>query len=426
MAPRLPITAICEKLFDHNYYLDRNPDVRKQASIEPMMHYLLQGGFESRNPHPLFDSSFYLKNNPNAARQKINPLIHFLTEGVLKGRDPHPLFSTSYYAAQLGDEQYSEHPLFHYLMHGSETHCNPNPLFDNAFYLEQMKLDSSSTGENPLVHYLCNGSSQGLNPSPLFHTNFYLQLHSDVARSGMNPLVHFVLYGKSEGRAHTPTFDLSACSLSQNSSRRNEAVECIVKLNAIEPLIMLPEQLNFLPQLRTPTSVNAGEAYFKLQKALRLPISHVFILGALSHQEEYKIRHQVIESLAKESQQKNHALVITTEASEFKSDGIKSFDLSKVQPDLDRHDAAHVLLRLILQARPQMTFICNSMAGLEMLSKYGRQAASASRRIVWIQSDTCDGTDPEDLHKISDTIDNLSTSSLLDYANVAAGNQGAV
>ena len=40
------------------------------------------------NPHPLFDTVFYLERNPDVAAAGGNPLEHYLAFGVHEGRSP--------------------------------------------------------------------------------------------------------------------------------------------------------------------------------------------------------------------------------------------------------------------------------------------------------------------------------------------------
>jgi predicted O-methyltransferase YrrM len=72
-------------LFDENYYLDSNPDV-KFSGMNPVRHYLLHGGFESRKPCLKFDSGFYLNQNPDVKDSGMNPLLHFILFGKTEGR----------------------------------------------------------------------------------------------------------------------------------------------------------------------------------------------------------------------------------------------------------------------------------------------------------------------------------------------------
>ncbi|MEI6123991.1 MAG: glycosyltransferase [Bacteroidota bacterium] len=80
------LLAKCE-LFDRNYYLAQNPDF-KYARIFPILHYLLFGGFEGRNPSPRFHSGFYLDKNKDVFNSGMNPLVHFILNGEKEGRIP--------------------------------------------------------------------------------------------------------------------------------------------------------------------------------------------------------------------------------------------------------------------------------------------------------------------------------------------------
>ena len=52
------------------------------------MHYLLFGGMEGRDPSSLFDSKWYLQQNPDVRAAGVNPLLHFLRRGESEGRQP--------------------------------------------------------------------------------------------------------------------------------------------------------------------------------------------------------------------------------------------------------------------------------------------------------------------------------------------------
>jgi len=74
-------------LFDTDFYLENNPVVRS-IRIKPEKHYLLYGGFEGRNPSPGFDSAFYLREYPDVKSSGMNPLVHYLLFGKKEGRKP--------------------------------------------------------------------------------------------------------------------------------------------------------------------------------------------------------------------------------------------------------------------------------------------------------------------------------------------------
>ncbi len=197
-------------LFDTSYYLEQNPDVAKaKAGVNPLYHYLRRGAAEGRDPHPLFDTSYYLEQNPDVAKAGVNPLYHYLRRGAAEGRDPHPLFDTSYYLEQYPDVAEERlNPLVHYVGPGIAEGRDPNPNFDTSAYLEQ-NPEVALQGFNPLVHYLAHAPQLSLSASvaPSAQRNsggFDLRaaLRNEVKESGRllldseydsNPLVSVVI-----------------------------------------------------------------------------------------------------------------------------------------------------------------------------------------------------------------------------------------
>lgn len=76
-------------LFNQAWYLENNKDVAKEK-IDPLRHYLLFGGFEGRDPGPLFSSSDYLDAYHDVKASRINPLVHYLKYGKSEGREALP------------------------------------------------------------------------------------------------------------------------------------------------------------------------------------------------------------------------------------------------------------------------------------------------------------------------------------------------
>lgn len=72
-------------LFDHQWYLAQNPDVR-ESGIDPARHYLLFGGFERRDPSTNFSSQGYLDLHSDVKQSGINPLEHYLRHGEKEER----------------------------------------------------------------------------------------------------------------------------------------------------------------------------------------------------------------------------------------------------------------------------------------------------------------------------------------------------
>lgn len=72
-------------LFDSAWYLANNPDVAG-VNQDPVLHYLLHGASEGRSPGPHFNAGLYIEYNPDVKHAGINPLIHFILRGYAEGR----------------------------------------------------------------------------------------------------------------------------------------------------------------------------------------------------------------------------------------------------------------------------------------------------------------------------------------------------
>lgn len=80
-------------LFDVDYYLRLNPDVR-DSGVDPVIHYMEFGGAEGRNPSPEFDSNWYLNHYPDVKTAGVNPLLHYLRFGRQEGRTSQSVSKT--------------------------------------------------------------------------------------------------------------------------------------------------------------------------------------------------------------------------------------------------------------------------------------------------------------------------------------------
>ena len=70
-------------LFDAEWYLLTYPDV-KASGLDPIVHYLMFGARELRNPSVNFDTAAYLQQNPDVETKGFNPLYHFIRYGDKK------------------------------------------------------------------------------------------------------------------------------------------------------------------------------------------------------------------------------------------------------------------------------------------------------------------------------------------------------
>jgi glycosyltransferase involved in cell wall biosynthesis len=155
-------------LFDQEFYSAQvsEPLLNWDAAVH---HYLATGAKKLLDPHPLFDTAYYLENNADVDFATINPLLHFWRYGWKEGRNPHPLLDVRYYLKKYKDvEELGIDPLSHYLFAGAREGRDPSPFFSSAKYCEYLDQEDG----NPLVHFVLSGAYRGLSPRPDFDRLF--------------------------------------------------------------------------------------------------------------------------------------------------------------------------------------------------------------------------------------------------------------
>ena len=220
-----------DELFDSKYYLDTYevPD-----GTNPFTSYSEDGYKTGRNPNGLFDVNYYLLNNADVRSRGTDPLKHYAVKGYTQdnlNRNPNALFDTSYYKAQNSDVVDEDvNPLLHYIQSGYNENFDsrdPNPLFDTSYY-NAKNPDVVAAGDNPLQHYLefgwkesrrdnPDGFNPNRDPSQFFDTSYYFDTNSDVRiasyeLSSANALQHYLEFGNSgrfanEDRDTHPLFE---------------------------------------------------------------------------------------------------------------------------------------------------------------------------------------------------------------------------
>ena len=71
--------------FDKKWYLQTYPGVQK-SWIDPVVHYLVRGAGEGRDPGPDFSTKEYLSLHRDVAMRKMNPLLHYILFGEREKR----------------------------------------------------------------------------------------------------------------------------------------------------------------------------------------------------------------------------------------------------------------------------------------------------------------------------------------------------
>ncbi|AFZ09288.1 peptidase domain protein [Oscillatoria nigro-viridis PCC 7112] len=97
-----------QTFFNPNFYIENNPEVTQGLILgniqSPFEHFRQSGQFAGLDPTPLFDTDYYLKENPDVQAAvmagQFTAIGHFIEFGQLEGRDPSPLFDTELYLEQ--------------------------------------------------------------------------------------------------------------------------------------------------------------------------------------------------------------------------------------------------------------------------------------------------------------------------------------
>ncbi len=225
------------KLFDPLFY-----SVQTGVRTRHCYQHFVHGGWrDNRNPHPLFDVSFYLSQFP-ALDDGIDPLWHYMVDGWRQGLSPHPLFEVEFYRRQLSpDVKLDKSDLEHYLEIGWSENLSPHPMFCAPFYAHR-NPDIAKANMEPMVHFVLHGIGEGRSPSGLYHpvflrqqiqdlaspdgeivqlfmswdreesptplldVEYYCQHHPEAVRSGLNPFQHFVQIGMHKNYDPNPYF----------------------------------------------------------------------------------------------------------------------------------------------------------------------------------------------------------------------------
>lgn len=164
------------KLFDARWYLKKYPDVA-QAKYDPIEHYLKYGWKEGRNPSNEFHTYEYLKAYDDVKNLGINPLVHFelygksegRTHGVVVKKDTDyniikksKLWNKRYYLKNNPDVKKAKiDPVYHYLKYGWKEGRNPSAVFNTKSYLEA-NPDARDSGKNPLVYMSYRDSKKNI------------------------------------------------------------------------------------------------------------------------------------------------------------------------------------------------------------------------------------------------------------------------
>ncbi|MEG4232722.1 PPC domain-containing protein [Microcoleus sp. Pol11C3] len=166
-------------LFDSKFYLENNPDVAVAVArgtvSSPFDHYRKIGQFENRDPNALFDASYYLDTNTDVAvsaeKNKFSGAQHFIKFGQFERRNPNPFFDVNFYLTSNPDVQKAvqanQFTAFeHYFKAGQLENRKASVFFDPSFYLEKYPLVAAAVNsgavKSAIDHYIQFGQQEGL------------------------------------------------------------------------------------------------------------------------------------------------------------------------------------------------------------------------------------------------------------------------
>lgn len=159
--------------------------------------------------HILFEQSYYQEQSGETFETYDDALQHFEDIGQEAGLNPHPLFDTKYYIAQkpkLGDMSVIEH----YFQTAYDTGFSPSPYFDTQYYIKAYPWTKDF---NPLGHFLIRGYVDKHNPFEFFDTGFYFQNNVKKLEGIYNPILHYVSKGWRQGIKPHPLIDVEHIAL---------------------------------------------------------------------------------------------------------------------------------------------------------------------------------------------------------------------
>ncbi|UHC15234.1 glycosyltransferase [Methylobacterium currus] len=175
-----------------------NPKMNFRSTIGGF-YARLSGRSSNRSHLPFFSESWYraayLRDQPDA-----DPISHYIAFSKTGMFDPHPLFDSSYYIEQYPECLSSSKSVVEYFAEiGLQASHNPNPFFDAEFY-NKNNPDVAATTPNYFDHYINHGWRERRSTHPLFDHAWYIESNPDVARDGVDGLEHYLRSGIVEGR----------------------------------------------------------------------------------------------------------------------------------------------------------------------------------------------------------------------------------
>lgn len=355
------------RLFDPHYYVEQNADVR-ESTHTPYEHYLLYGAREGRVPHPLIAPDFLVEQvGPGA-----NALETYLADAVRL--NPHPLFDTAFYLREVGAAGVGHlSPLEHYLTVGALRGLNPHPLFETNRFA-QLWPELKASGVNPLVFYLTEPRTWGSLVHPQFDGDWYLKRNTDVRERFINPLEHYWRWGRFEGR---PVF-LRASRAEEDDTNTRSVNESLARqwrhAGTLEPLVGPP------PAKLSSSAFTAGgseisSSFARFLAELPQPLLQLTLLPDAQSLDRFPVVRGILERRACDTEAGCMVVLLTDEATgptlSTSFDGTMVVQLRSFFPELKPYEYRGVLGATIMVTRPKEVLVVESTLGWDLLKHSG-------------------------------------------------------
>ena len=179
--------------FDPVFYMSKNQDV-SQSNSDPLIHFLIKGIAEKRDPHPLIDISFIEKETG----ESINDINRF-TRLIESGTRPSAYFDPSFYLGKYPDIAAAHIPaLYHYIIQGANERRTPFEEFDYDIYIESRGLANDTEGLAVIIDFANHGDRLQLRFGNSFDYDYYKEQINEEA-GNRRLFRHYILYGKESG-----------------------------------------------------------------------------------------------------------------------------------------------------------------------------------------------------------------------------------
>jgi hypothetical protein len=329
----------------------------------------------------IFDSAYYALQAGQNFTSIEKAIEHYLESGCANNFNPHPLFDTKFYLETYTDvASAGVNPLMHYLLQGGFENRKPCLEFDSTFYLSS-NPDVKALKSNPLSHFILLGAREGRKPNAIFDSAFYLKQYADVKESGLNPLVHYITEGQKEGR--------------RPNARPLYPRELYLQMRQLEPLLPQYEALQSIRESKESFISNAGLVYDKLKTEINGRFSHLYVCA--NNEQSLKTAANLVEALTKAGG-RNKALIVITGRPQSETEKIleqlKSsasvVSLQNFGKKLESEEESQIICRLAIQAQPHVIHAIDSLPCLNLFRRMPKPLSLNSKLFASAHAFTID------------------------------------